>query len=98
MSAFYVGQKVRKVRGTGNIGLTGTVSGFDQSQSDGCTISWRLDTEFIGMQMNGKKVSIPAGSEAWDNPHHLEPILPAGLESLDRINELYEPEPEVIRV
>lgn len=96
MSAFYFGQKVRKVRGQWNVGHTGTVCGFDPFDPNGFMVAVRLDAASIGMR-NGEIIDVPAGFEVWDSPDHLEPILPDGLESLDRINELYEPTPEVVR-
>lgn len=90
--SFYVGQRVklRYVRNIFWMKLVGTEG----------TIVGKADLIVSDDHMHPGQFLV-----AWDStPRHglhaadqLEPIVPDGLESLDRINELYEPEPEVIR-
>lgn len=98
MSAFYIGQRVRIVTDDGfapeTVGRQATVIGIDQEAEHFIT-----GVPYIGYDLNID--GLGTGDEDFDycfEGYHLEPILPAGLESLDLINQLYEPEPEAIRV
>ena len=91
MAAFYVGQRVRKVGGDWNIGMTGVVAEIDPNDPFGYTLGVILDGHAI-CEMNGR-LSIEIGFIGFGAPEHFEPILPPGLESDAEIDALYEPEP-----
>ena len=93
MGAFYVGQRVRKVRGLLNIGMEGIVAALNPQRSNGRTVATVYPFAAYGANQRGMVREVPAGTLLWANPNDLEPIIPEGLESLAEINALYEPEP-----
>lgn len=93
MSRFFVGQRVRVVKsGPRSRHLLGRET-FVTEVGVTATMG-RFGPFFDGLATTEKNSD---GGQFVAPPDFFEPILPTGLESLDRINELYEPEPEAIR-
>lgn len=90
--SFYIGQRVKKVRGGVNEGLTGTVAGTDYGCPFGLTLAVHVDSSCTVHRILGKSHVIRAGEIAWGKHENFEPILPPGLESPAEIAALYEPE------
>lgn len=100
MSAFYIGQKIKKVRGPANLGLTAVVVEFGSHPfSPGTDMRVRADRQVEAVNIFDRSTRIaPAGSEGWTRSALWEPIIPDGLESLEEINALWTPEPATVRV
>lgn len=77
MSKFFVGQRVKKVRGRDAIGMTGTVSeigGFGEY-----SVRVRMDGDAVGTK-GGRPALVPAGRPGWCRACDLEPIQPDGAQ------------------
>lgn len=74
MSKFFVGQRVKKVRGKLDIGNTGRVTALDAL----CPFGWdvRVVWDHAGPCDDGSIA--PAGEAVWMRSELLEPILPDG--------------------
>lgn len=91
MSAFYVGQKVKKVRGKCGIGITGTVTSSPAKRTD--LPGDRIDVLLDAPTFNERGIFFAVGEETATPPELWEPIIPPGLESIEEINALWETEP-----
>lgn len=74
MATFFVGQRVKKVRGKLDIGNTGRVTDLDAL----CPFGWdiRVVWDHAGPCDDGSIA--PAGEAVWTRSECLEPILPDG--------------------
>ncbi|KRD71411.1 hypothetical protein [Lysobacter sp. Root96] len=91
MTAFYITQRVRKVRGNRNVGATGTVAEFDPRDPIGATLGVRHDMAMGCVDVFFQEIGqMAAGTLVWGSPDDYEPILPAGLEDPERVASLYE--------
>jgi hypothetical protein len=97
MSRFFVGQRVRKVRGEHNLGLTGTVIGVDDLLGHGGWDIWvRVDRPTATVDITTGQLDGCFEFEAWARSCDWEPILdqhqPADdevlLRDLDRMASL----------
>lgn len=88
MSRFYIGQQIKKTRGENNLGATATVSGFDHDYADSLVMQVVAHEPWTSRD----GVVHAAGTEGWTDPANWEPLVPPGLESLQEINALYEPQ------
>lgn len=93
MSRFYVGQPIKKCRGEMNIGVTAVVVAFHTFMPHGHTMQVRV-TSPATQVLFGEYCAAPVGTECLADPDDWEPIIPEGLESLEEINALYEPQSE----
>ncbi|RZZ90635.1 hypothetical protein [Pseudoxanthomonas winnipegensis] len=75
MSAFFVGQRVKKVRGMVT-GLTGVIAEFDHSDSRSVGIT--SDIAGVGINARGEPVRFSPGRVVWCRASELEPIVPEG--------------------
>lgn len=82
MSKFFVGQRVKKVRGEDDVGLTGVIVDLDPGCVLGHTLLIRGDRP---MRVRGGLFREDRGTmlEAWGRPEHWEPIINLGLEACD---------------
>lgn len=89
MSLFYIGQPIKKARGCA-IGVTATVTavGVPNLLRPEATMWVRVHAPCIGVA----GFRFASGDEAAANPDEWEPIIPDGLESIEEINQLYEPQ------
>lgn len=95
MSAFYIGQRLRKVRGVWNIGMECVVVAFDPNDPEGMTLGVVFDQRCVG-EMCGILTAVAPGEVGYGYPGDFEPVNPPGLESPERITELFQPSPEVM--
>lgn len=92
MSSFYIGQRVRIARAK-NPQFSGREATITSSLtvarlvSDPLTPKWGYDVSVAGI--GNKDLN---GLSLFAEPWQLEPILPSGLESIEEINALYEPQ------
>lgn len=93
MSAFFVGQRVRKARGW-NVGLTGTVAEIDPFDDRGLGVV--MDGPGVGFSPSDKIRLFPAGALVFGYPHEWEPILPEGWKVGEWSDCVWKPEGEVV--
>lgn len=92
MSAFYIGQRVKKVRGN-SIGVTATVVTLAYNAITQSDMQVRVDQSAVATNVIFHyQITRPAGTVGWAQSHQWELIIPDGLESLEEINALYEPQ------
>lgn len=82
MARFYVGQRVKKVRGKANIGVTGIVVGFDVgilAALDGYDVVVQVTSPAVGT----KRGPCPAGTIGATRALDWDPIQPDGHKACD---------------
>lgn len=94
MATFFVGQRVKKVRGM-NVGNTGVVVGFYSGQErPEFSIRIRFDhagpVVVMGLLGDRRTVSAP-GDVSRCRPDHLEPIVPEGMQPVAWSECLWQP-------
>ena len=77
MARFFVGQRVKKVRGEYNVGLTGVITSVDNE--DEIDIEVAVDASCVGT-CEGIPMTFMAGEKVWWPSHLWEPILPEGAQ------------------
>lgn len=99
MSRFYVGQRVRKARGM-NIGNEGVVvdlvhRGKGHTPHGYCDRPTNIAVLYTTSWRNHGGNQFPPSQVALGQQADFEPILPAGLESIDDVLRLWVPEGEI---
>lgn len=74
MAKFFLGQRVKKVRGELDIGNTGRVTGLDAL----CPFGWDILVVWDHAGPCDDGSIAPAGEDAWTRSECLEPIQPSG--------------------
>jgi hypothetical protein len=90
MTAFYLGQRVRKARGELCVGWTGTVAGVDPMDPRGLGV--RMDIGGLGISHRDRPRAFGAGEILWGYPDEFEPITPDGMEPITETLALWLPE------
>ncbi len=88
MASFYPGQPVRYV-GAGTVAIKGGYRLTKHGDTGAFIQYWQVGNMPVAI------VAMAHGPTLACPPDEIEPILLAGLESIDEINALYEPTPEV---
>lgn len=95
MATFFVGQRVRKVRGENSIGATGVVEGFDHQRSDKyimkvqLTSSATVSGEYLSFTISR---AIGPGESGWARPDDWEAIQYDGMQPAEWSECLWQPE------
>lgn len=97
MSALRVGMRVKKVRGSHNVGATARVVETDPGRE--FDIRLKAETRMVAIRgPRAGQIVLPGDAWAWSRSGEWEPILPEGWRTVEWSDCLWQPESERVPI